>query len=244
MQVTQCQPQQSEICVKFSVCHPRGPGEASSCREANIAARQLLPLNCLAVTLPTEAILKEERMSSRVGERPFGRHFKRQFGRGQSRVKNCRETVGSQFLPRDIQMSRTALWDTVFGKRAWRYDQGVTNVHLSNVHFVRAHLKGGNGKGGYSHLLASALSLRAVGLATVLSHKCAIRSLLKDDQIARNNRLPVQCQHLALRRHRTVLPVATQMSLPPVLLPVYPLFRRAQFVLRDLSALLDPSWGS
>ena len=39
---------------------------------------------------------------------------------------------------------------------------------------------------GYLHLLASTLSLRAV--ATVLSHKCDIPSLMKDDQIARDNR--------------------------------------------------------
>ena len=54
--------------------------------------------------------MKEEKMSSTVGERQFGRHFKRQFERGYLRVKNCRETVGSQFLPRGIKMSRRALW--------------------------------------------------------------------------------------------------------------------------------------
>ena len=52
-------------------------------------------------------------MPSLVGERQFWRHFRRQFGRGELRVKNCRETVGSQFLPRDIKVSRRALW-------AWR----------------------------------------------------------------------------------------------------------------------------
>ena len=70
---------------------PRGPREASWCREAKIAARQFLPLNCRAITLTTGAILKEEKMSSSVGERQFGRHFMRQFGRGELRVKNCRE---------------------------------------------------------------------------------------------------------------------------------------------------------
>ena len=44
------------------------------------------------------------------GRGKFGRHFKRQFGRGYLRVKNCRDTVGSQFLPRGIKMSRRALW--------------------------------------------------------------------------------------------------------------------------------------
>ena len=85
--------------------------------------------------------------------------------------------------------------------------------------FSRAHLKEGNGKGGYSHLLASTLSLGAVGPATVLSHKCDILSLLKDDLIVRDNRLPVHCRHLASRQHRTVIPVAMQMSLPLVCLP-------------------------
>ena len=35
------------------------------------------------------------------------------------------------------------------------------------------------------------LSLRVARLATVLSHKCDMNSLLKDDQIVRENRLPV-----------------------------------------------------
>ena len=45
-------------------------------------------------------------------------------------------------------------------------------------------------------MLASTLSLRAVGPATVLSHKCDMLSLLKDDHIVRNNRFPVHCRHL------------------------------------------------
>ena len=45
-------------------------------------------------------------------------------------------------------------------------------------------------------MLASTLSLCTVGPATVLSHKCDL-SLLKDDQIVRDNRLPVHCRHLA-----------------------------------------------
>ena len=45
---------------------PKGPGEASKCRDANIAARQFLPLNCRAITLTTGAILKEEKMSSKM----------------------------------------------------------------------------------------------------------------------------------------------------------------------------------
>ena len=52
------------------------------------AARQKLPRDnfcrSTAAQLPSPrgAILKEEKMSSTVGERQFGRHFKRQFGRG------------------------------------------------------------------------------------------------------------------------------------------------------------------
>ena len=44
---------------------------------------------------------------------------------------------------------------------------------------------------------------------------------LKDDQFCVRQLLAstCHCQHLASRRHRTVIPVATQMSLPPVCLP-------------------------
>ena len=59
------------------------------------------------------------------------------------------------------------------------------------------------------------LSLRAAGPATVLSHKCEIPSLLKDGQIARDNRLPVHCLRLRSLRHYIVILVAMQMSLPP-----------------------------
>ena len=43
------------------------------------AARQKLPRDnfCRAITLTAGAILKEEKMSSIVGERQFGRHFLR-----------------------------------------------------------------------------------------------------------------------------------------------------------------------
>ena len=89
---------------------------------------------------------------------------------------------------------------------------------------------------GYSHLLASALSLRAVGPATVLSQKCDMLPVLKDDQIVRDNRLPVHCRHLVSRRHRIVILVATQMSLPPVCLP---LFKCAQENFGLISRSLD-----
>ena len=45
----------------------------------------------------------------------------------------------------------------------------------------QTHLKGAQRKGAYSQVLASTLSLRAVRPATVLSHKCDILSLLKDE---------------------------------------------------------------
>ena len=58
--------------ARRGILMPRG----KNCRET------ILPLNCRAITLATGAVLKEEKMSSIVGERQFGRHFKRQFERG------------------------------------------------------------------------------------------------------------------------------------------------------------------
>ena len=83
-----------------------------SCRETIFAAQ--LPRN-----YPNRGANFERRRKalSLVGERQFGRHFKRQFGWGLLRVKNCRGTVGSQFLPRGIKMARRALWEDV--KEAW-----------------------------------------------------------------------------------------------------------------------------
>ena len=57
-------------------------------------ARQKLPRDnfcrSLAAQLPSpaRAVLKEEKLHFLVGERQFGRHFKRQFGRGRLRVKH------------------------------------------------------------------------------------------------------------------------------------------------------------
>ena len=61
---------------------PSGPCETDWCRGAKIAARQFLSLTCLAITLTTGLILKEGKKPSLVGERQFGRHFRRQFRRG------------------------------------------------------------------------------------------------------------------------------------------------------------------
>ena len=115
----------------------------------------------------------------------------------------------------------------VFGERSLIHScwQTFTEVCLSaagsswHIHISGRFKGGGLRKGGCSHLLASTLSVRAAGPSTILSHKCNILSLLNDDRIACNNRLPVHCRHLRSLRHRTVIPVATQMSLPHVCLP-------------------------
>ena len=44
-------------------------------RRGKIAARQFLRLNCRAFALTAEALLKEEKKPSLVGERQIGRHF-------------------------------------------------------------------------------------------------------------------------------------------------------------------------
>ena len=54
----------------------------------------------------------------------------------------------------------------------------------------------------------------------VLSHKCDIPSLRKDDQSARDNRLPVHCRRFRSLRHCTVyILAATQTLLPSICLP-------------------------
>ena len=59
-------------------------------------------------------------------------------------------------------------------------------------------------------------------------------SVLRDDQIARNNRLPVQRQRLLSARQRIVIPVATRM-----LLPLISLFK---LYLPDIYLPPQPSW--
>ena len=51
---------------------------------------------------------------------------------------------------------------------------------------------------GYSHLVASTVSHSTTGPATILSHKCEFPLLSRDDHIAHDNRLPVQCRQVAL----------------------------------------------
>ena len=59
-------------------------------------------------------------------------------------------------------------------------------------------LKGGNGKGGIRiYLPVHCLSARSDRQPD--SHKCDILALLKDDQIVRDNCLPVHCRHVACR---------------------------------------------
>ena len=106
-----------------------------------------MSLNCLVITLTAGVILKEEEMPSRVGERQFGRHFRRQYGRGQLRVKNCLETVGRQILPRGIKMSRRALWAEIilsfceFACEPAMLHIGVVGQDISKWRFQKGGLK-------------------------------------------------------------------------------------------------------
>ena len=88
---------------------PRGPGEASQCREAKIAARQVLPLSFRAIALTVGAILKEEKMPSLVGRGNLGGIVRDNSCEGNcgSKIAARQSAVGSQFLPRDI---KRALW--------------------------------------------------------------------------------------------------------------------------------------
>ena len=83
--------------------------ETSRCRETKIAERHVLSFNCLAIALTAGIPSRGGLKPSLVVKRQFGTHCRRQFGRGQFQVKNYRETMGRQFLPQDIWMSRTAL---------------------------------------------------------------------------------------------------------------------------------------
>ena len=72
----------TEFPPNFSPWVPSGPEETSWCLEIKIAARQFLPLNCLAIARIAGAISKEAVNPFPMGERQFGRHVRRQFGRG------------------------------------------------------------------------------------------------------------------------------------------------------------------
>ena len=97
---------------------PRGPGEASWCREAKIAARQFLPLSCRAITLTTGAILKEEnKMSSFLwGRGNLGGNLRDNLGEGnweskiaaiQWGVNFCREASRCLAGPSEKNATKT-----------------------------------------------------------------------------------------------------------------------------------------
>ena len=69
-----------------------GSREASKCREAKIAARKCLPLNCRTSTLTAAAILKEEKKPALVGRGNLGGVLRDNLGEG---------TLASQKLPGD-----------------------------------------------------------------------------------------------------------------------------------------------
>ena len=100
------------------------------------------------------------------------------------------------------------------------YRRGFTNfLEAFEGHFppLGKVYNGGNGKGVYTHLVASGIvSLHQTGNRTF--RQMQNHSSSRDDQVACDNRLPVQCRCLQLVRHSTVMPIATQMSLPTYLL--------------------------
>ena len=87
---------------------PSGPEETSGCCETDIATRQFLSLNCLAITLTAGVILSEEKMPSLVGESTLGGILGDDLGEGNCESKIVSRQWGRLFLPRDIKMSRRA----------------------------------------------------------------------------------------------------------------------------------------
>ena len=86
-------------------------------RHLDVAGQSPRDNFCLSVA---GVILKEEKTPSFVGERQFGRHFRRQFGRGSLRVKNCLETLGDKFCRETSDVSQGPLFR--------RHNQQVLNV--------------------------------------------------------------------------------------------------------------------
>ena len=80
------------------------------------AARQKLPrynlCRSIAAQLPSPRgqFWKRKKCPLLWGRGNLGGILRDNVGEGNLRVKNCRETVGSQFLPRGIKMPRRALW--------------------------------------------------------------------------------------------------------------------------------------
>ena len=52
-------------------------------------------------------------MPSLVGERQFGRHFRRQFGARVTASQKLSRDSGETILPQDIKMCRRALWQVM-----------------------------------------------------------------------------------------------------------------------------------
>ena len=99
---------------------------AALCRETEIAARQFLPLNCLAVTLTAGKVWKRKRCPLLWVKDSLGGILGDNLGEGNCESKNCLETMGRQFLPRDIKMSRRASgkvsgrnWRVVSWREVW-----------------------------------------------------------------------------------------------------------------------------
>ena len=113
---------------------------------------------------------------------------------------------------------------------------GEVRLILGGLGNFRAGFQRGLRKGGYSDLLASALSLHRAGLATVLLYRCDVPSVLKDDQIVRDNRLLVRCRRLRSLRHRTLIPSATASVATPC-------FKPARSFWGSLSSLGTSVWG-
>ena len=103
-----------------------------------------------------------------VGERQFGRLFRRQFGRGKLRVKNCHETVGRQFFnahsstptpvagghsdhgPRKTRTKTQTTPDSVFTRERRNSDHGLS---FWGDHGLRLGCFWGRGRRGGSQFL-------------------------------------------------------------------------------------------
>ena len=89
--------------IRADFWEPRGPREASKCREVKIAARQFLSLTCRAITLTAGAILKEEKIPLLWGRGNLGGILRGNLGEG-----NCESKIGAR------------QWRVNFGRQAFR----------------------------------------------------------------------------------------------------------------------------
>ena len=76
---------------------PRGPGEASWCREANIAARQFLPLNCHAITLTAGGTFERRKKPLLWGRGNLGGILRDNLGEGNCKSKIAARQWGVSF---------------------------------------------------------------------------------------------------------------------------------------------------